>query len=70
MAGRFREFRALALVTEIGLGLAILVLGFTYLGFWLDSRTGKSGLFTIIFLPLGIASGVFYAYNMIKRFGD
>jgi len=70
MVGRFKDFRALALATEIGLGLAILVLGFAYLGFWLDGRTGKSGLFTVIFLLLGIASGFFYAYNMLKRFGD
>jgi F0F1-type ATP synthase assembly protein I len=51
----------------MGFQLAATVALLIFIGIWLDKRTGKDPLFTIIFAFLGISVGL---YNFIKTVLD
>lgn len=58
----------LATVLAIGSTAAVLVLGGTGLGFFLDTRFGSLPICTLVGLALGIATSWFYAYTQLRRF--
>lgn len=63
-------WRALVLVTAIGIDLAICVLAGVWAGRWLDERMGSDPLFLIIGIFLGLAVGILVIIRLIKPFTE
>lgn len=63
-------WRALALVSAIGIDLAITVLLGVWLGSWLDERMNTDPLFLIIGIFLGLAVGIIVIIRLIKPFTE
>lgn len=63
--------RAMSLVTQLGYTMIIPILVCTIVGNFIDDKTGKEPVFTIIFLLLGVAGAfrnLFYLTNkQIKK---
>jgi ATP synthase protein I len=51
----------------MGFQLAVTVVLLVFIGVWLDNKTGKDPLFTVIFAFLGVGIGL---YNFIKTVID
>ena len=50
----------------IGTTLAVLIVGSTLFGHWLDQRFGTDPLWTLVFLLLGLMAGFFEAYRRLR----
>lgn len=57
----------LGLVTQLGLVVVATILVGFVLGVFIDRTLKSSPLFTMIFLAIGIAAGLFNAYQLIMR---
>ena len=62
-----RPLRALALMSEIGFGIAIPILLGVFGGNYIDERLGTGGLFLVGGVLLGVASGMYNAYRLIAK---
>jgi len=62
-------FRAMGLVTSIGVDLAACTVGGTLLGKWLDDLWGTRPLMILIGLFLGLAGGIYGITKLLKAFG-
>ncbi len=51
---KYDYLKHLALVSQIGLLMAIPIFLCLFIGLWLDEKVGTNGLFLIIFLLLGV----------------
>ena len=60
----------IAVVTQVGLTMAGSVVFCLAIGYFLDKWLGIRGLFTIIFILLGIAGGGYTAYRQIRQVVD
>ena len=60
----------LALVTQVGLTVVISAGAGLFVGLYLDRRLGTSVAFTLLFLVLGLASGLWQAYLALMRVGN
>ena len=58
-------FEALALVSQLGLTIAIPIVLGAYGGHWLDEKLGTGMIFSIVLLCVGIAGGVVGAYRQV-----
>lgn len=60
-----------ALVSQIGITMVIPIVLGVWLGGKLDSKLGTKGLFLIVFILLGVASGFRNVYFLVyKRFDN
>ncbi len=57
----------LALVMQVGLTFAGSVLFCLAIGYWLDRWLGARGIFTTVFILLGIAGGGYTVYRQIME---
>jgi ATP synthase protein I len=62
-----RIYREVGPYVGMGFQLAATVALLVFIGIWLDKKTGKDPLFTLIFAFLGVAIGL---YNFIKTVVD
>lgn len=60
-------WRYLSLISEIGLLIAISTIGGLLIGIWLDGRLNTKGIFSIIFLLLGLSGGLLGCYRLLKE---
>jgi ATP synthase protein I len=60
----------LALVMQVGLTFAGSVLFCLAIGYWLDRWLGTKGIFTAVFILLGIAGGGYTVYRQIMELDD
>ncbi|PKM53484.1 MAG: F0F1 ATP synthase subunit [Firmicutes bacterium HGW-Firmicutes-3] len=51
---KFDYLKNLALVSQIGLLMAIPIFLCIFIGHWIDGKLGTNGLFLVIFLILGV----------------
>ena len=58
--------KAIALVTELGLGIAIPIVIGALAGSYLDQRYGGNGLLFILVFLLGLASGIYNGYRLLR----
>lgn len=57
---------ALALVTELGFGIGIPIVLGALLGDYLDERYGGRGLIFVAVFLLGLASGLYNGYRLLR----
>ncbi len=60
----------IALVSQVGLTMAGSILFCLAIGYFLDKWLGIRGLFSIIFIILGIAGGGYTVYRQIEKAVD
>ena len=60
-------FRALGLITQIGLAILTTVFLSIFIGYQLDSRLGTSFWFPI-WLVIGLLAGIQNIYKLVKKF--
>ncbi len=54
-------------VGNIGFTMVITILIFFLIGFWLDKLFQKDYLFLIIFLIIGVITGFYQCYRLLKK---
>ena len=62
-----RGLRALALVGQLGLVMALCIAGGVAAGVFIDRRLGGTGAFIVAGVLVGIGSGAYSAYRLLKR---
>ena len=62
--------RALALVMQLGLTVAVIMLGTIGGGIYLDRKLGTRWIFTAALAPLGAAASFYTLYKMAMRTSD
>ncbi len=60
-------FYYLTLVTQLGLVVVLTILVGFFIGLFIDKNAGTSPVFMAVFTVIGIAAGLFNAYQMIMR---
>lgn len=58
---------AFALVSQLGLTIAIPIILGAVCGHWLDEKLGTGMIFFLILICLGIAGGFISAYHQIRK---
>lgn len=59
--------QALALVTELGFAISIPIVLGALLGSYLDERYGGGGLIFVVVFLLGLASGLYNGYWLLRK---
>lgn len=74
---RFFDFRqnrtwseGLTIVMQLGLNMAMSIIFFFFVGFYLDKWLKTKGIFTTIFILLGIVGGGYTTYRQIMEIID
>lgn len=65
--------RVLSLVSQLGISMAVPILLCVLLGAYLDNKTGREPLFTIIFILLGVGAAfrnLFYIVGKEAKKGE
>lgn len=63
--------KALSLISQLGISMAVPIIGCIFFGKWLDAKLNTNILFLIIFTILGIGTAFRTLYIMvIKNFKD
>ena len=57
----------LGLVTQLGLVVIVTILAGCAIGIMLDKKFQTSPLFTVVLISVGVAAGLFNAYQLIMR---
>jgi len=66
-----KAFKYLALVSQVGLVMAIPIFGMVFLGNWLDKLIGAHGIVLIICILAGVYMSFHNLFNIImKNFAD
>ncbi len=60
-------FKHVGLVAHLGLTMVICIVGFFFLGLYLDNKFNLGGLAIIFFIIFGIALGGYSGYKLIKQ---
>ena len=60
-------FYYLTLVTQLGLVVVGTILAGLVIGYFIDKKFETSPVFAVVFIVIGIAAGLFNAYQMIMR---
>ena len=60
-------YRVFVLVSNIGLVMVFSIMTGFFLGIWLDKIFGKEYIFLIIFILVGISSGFYQCYRILKK---
>ncbi len=58
----------LSLITQLGLTMVISIVIFLLIGSWLDKVFSTDRLFILIGIILGVISGIFSNYILLKKF--
>ena len=67
---RFRVMKALGLVVQLGLTVALIMLGTIGGGIYLDRKVGTGWVFTAVLAPLGAGASFYTLYKMAMRTSD
>ncbi len=59
--------RALAVVTQIGVIMVVCVFAGVWIGNWIDSKLGTTGIFLIVCILLGVAAGFMNVYRVLTK---
>lgn len=62
---KMESFKALMLVTQIGLLLITTILIFLIIGYWIDVLLKQQILFKLVFLIIGVLIGFFNVYKLV-----
>lgn len=62
-----RDWRPLALVTQVGLTIVVSLILCLLLGLWIDDRFGTKPWATLIFTLVGIVVGSYSVYRMVSE---
>lgn len=54
---KYDYLKNLTLITQLGLMMVIPIFLCMFFGIWLDGKVGTNGVFTIIFLIIGVFAG-------------
>ncbi|ONI41580.1 ATP synthase subunit [Candidatus Epulonipiscium fishelsonii] len=65
MKKRKNWISALSLVSQLGISMSIPIFGCTFLGIFLDNVTGKSPLWLVIFILLGVGAAFRNMFHII-----
>ncbi|NLM39701.1 MAG: AtpZ/AtpI family protein [Firmicutes bacterium] len=60
-------WKYLSLITQIGMTIVVAVAIGTLIGLYLDKVLGTKIIFTLIFIFIGAASGIWSSYQQITR---
>lgn len=60
-------FAAAALLTQLGLVIAMPIVLMVFFGSWVDGYLNTGGLILVPFAILGLVAGMVSAYRLIKR---
>jgi succinate-acetate transporter protein len=60
-------YQYFTLITQLGLTVISSILIFTFLFVFLDSRLNSNGILIPVGVILGVLTGVFAAYKLLKR---
>jgi F0F1-type ATP synthase assembly protein I len=63
---RFEIARTAGQVGSLGMSFVLAIVIGAGLGLWLDSHTGWSPVFFIVFFIAGVAAGILNAYRILK----
>jgi len=58
----------MAYASSLGIGLVFAIFGCLFLGAYIDKKLGTTGIFTILFLIIGVVAGFRNYYVFIKRY--
>lgn len=61
------SLKYLGLITQIGLNIVVSVLLGAVIGVFLDNRLGTQVIFTLLFILLGGAAGLYSSYRMLIK---
>lgn len=61
-----RDWRPLALVTQLGLTVVASLLLSLLLGIWLDGQLGTRPLFILLFSLIGVTAGIVGVYRLVS----
>jgi len=61
-------FYALVVAMQLGLFIMLPIVGFLFLGIWMDKSFGLSPLFLVIGLVVGFVITVYETYHMLRPF--
>lgn len=64
------DLKALALLSQVGLLMAIPIFLCVFVGIWLDEKMGTNGLFLVIFILLGVMAAFRNLFVTILRSFD
>jgi ATP synthase protein I len=65
-----KVLKYLALVSQIGIIMALPLFGSVFLGHWIDEKAGTNGIFLIIFILMGIYVSFRNMFVMILKKTD
>ncbi|NBI06038.1 AtpZ/AtpI family protein [Senegalia massiliensis] len=60
----------IALITQIGISMAVPIIGSIFLGNFLDKKLGTNILFLIVFLILGVGAAFMTLFKMTSRMSN
>ncbi len=63
----FRSMREMAPFMNLGMQMALPVVLFTLLGWWIDSKNNSSPLFILLFAAIGVFAAFYYFFKAIKK---
>ncbi|HOK13399.1 MAG TPA: AtpZ/AtpI family protein [Candidatus Kapabacteria bacterium] len=63
----FSSIREMAPFMNLGMQMAIPVVLFTLLGWWIDSKNNTSPLFILLFAAIGVFAAFYYFFKAIKK---
>jgi ATP synthase protein I len=58
---------ALGIITQLGLVMALCIVGSVMGGVYLDRLVGSNGIIVLIMIPVGIGAAVLAAWQIIKQ---
>jgi len=61
----FKNFHAVSFAWQLGFIIAVPIVGFFLLGFWLDKKIGSSPLFLITGAVIGVIISIRGVYHLI-----
>jgi len=62
----YKGFQYLALLTQMGLNIALPLIGGVYVGAYLDNRFSKGSAFLFLGVILGVFSGIAGIYRLVS----
>lgn len=65
----FRMYENLALLSQVGIMMAVYIVGSVMLGNFIDEKLGTSPLFLIGLLLLGLAAAFYNVFKMLYKVG-
>ena len=61
----FKKFYAISLAWQLGFFIVLPIVGFLFLGFWVDKAFGTTPFFMLVGLLIGIVGSVYETYHLL-----